>query len=110
MNEVLGRLVVALVLASPALWLIVWLAACALAWRMLALRVVAAVAMERDWESVQEWEVRAMAAVLHKMLPWWLQISELRLADASMDEWTRVTGWYRKHNPRGTSLFPEQSP
>ena len=79
---------------------------------MLALRVVAAVVMEGAWESVQEWEVRAMAGAVYETLPRWVRgiISEIGLADASMDEWTKVTAWYRKHNPRGTSLFPEQGP
>ena len=77
---------------------------------MLALRVVGMVLMEANWQNTQPWEIRAMAGAVYETLPRWVRgiISEIGLADASMDEWTRVTAWYRKHNPRGTSLFPEK--
>ena len=109
MNELLGRLawfVIPVVLAVIAcgLWVI--------AARMIALKVVAMVAMERNWETVHGWEVYAMAGVVYLSLPRIVKalISEVTLAEASMRAWDRGARWYRKHNPRGTSLFPEQSP
>jgi len=79
---------------------------CEIAKRMLALRVVGAVAMEGDWETAQEWKVRAMAAVLYRTLPRWLKISEVTLADVSVNEWRKAVEWYRKHQPReDTALF-----
>ena len=78
---------------------------------IVALRIVSMVAMEGDWKGVQEWEIRAMTAVLHRGLPRWVKrlLSEIALAAAALDQWSWAVSWYQKHQPReDTSLFPEK--
>ena len=89
----------------------------ALSWalqRFLALKAAAMTGLEAaDWETVQQWEVRAMACVVHAGLPGWQKglIGEISLEEAAVDAWARLREFYRKRSPRkDTSLFGDMGP
>jgi hypothetical protein len=101
---VLGRweVSVSAVLATLVIMLSAWLVACVILERLLGWRVVALTLAENSWQDTQQWEVRAMAAFVHRGLPRCVQllVTELRLEETAAADWRELRRWYEEHHPR----------
>ena len=82
--------------------------------RRLIWQIIAMTLAETDWQSVQQWEIRAMAVFCYNRLPrrqQWCLGSCADLEDAVVEEWCRAVLWYAKENPReDAELFGDVGP
>jgi hypothetical protein len=79
--------------------------------RILTWKVLALTLAETELPDLQEWEVRAMAALVWQRLPRVLRlvVGEERLESAAVGQWRSMVVWYRRERPRENScLFGAQ--